>query len=236
MNPSEYCGSELELFAAAHRWKAYLRCQMAPYVRGRVLEVGAGRGGTTAVLARLPHESWLCLEPDPGLAECIRRDAAAGRLPPVAVRTETLAALNDGECFDTILYIDVLEHIEDDAGELVRAMARLGEGGHLIVLSPAHPALFSEFDRAVGHFRRYRRSSLTAAAPAGLELVRCRYLDGVGILASLGNRLLLRRSMPRKADIALWDRLMVPLSRLLDPATGYRLGRSILAVWRRGGR
>ena len=60
-----------------------------------------------------------------------------------------------------------------------------------------------------------------------------RYLDSVGMMASLGNRLLLRAGMPTLRQILAWDRLMVPLSRRLDPWVGYRFGRSILAVWTR---
>jgi SAM-dependent methyltransferase len=230
-SPDRYCGGELELFAQARHWKDYLRAQIAPHLSGRVLEVGAGLGGTTKVLAGLPHAEWLCLEPDAVLAAAIRRDVAAGALPPVEVAVGTLAALPAGRLFDTILYIDVLEHIEDDRGELAAAAARLAPGGRLVVLSPAHAMLFSDFDRAVGHCRRYARDSLRAAAPPGLKLARLRYLDGVGMLASLANRWLLRKSLPSAADIALWDRVMVPLSRRVDPLLGYRLGKSVLAVW-----
>lgn len=231
--PESYCGSELELFAAARRWKAYIRTQLAPFVRGRVLEVGAGLGATTAVLAALPHDSWLCLEPDAAQAAEISRQVAVGALPPVQVRRGTVAALAAEERFDAILYIDVLEHIADDAAEMAAAARHLAPGGALVVLSPAHPELYSAFDKAIGHYRRYRRASLRAAMPAGLDLACLHYLDGVGMLASLLNRLLLRKDLPTRADIALWDGVMVPASRLLDPLLGYRLGRSILGVWRR---
>lgn len=231
--PDVYCGGELELFARAHRWKAYLRARIAPWLGGRVLEVGAGLGATTAVLASLPHAAWSCLEPDRTMAETLRRRTACGELPPLTVAGGTIADLAAGERFDTILYIDVLEHIAGDREELARAAGHLAPGGHLVVLSPAHQALYSAFDRAVGHVHRYDRASLRAAAPAGLELRRLDYLDAVGLLASLANRWLLRKDLPAAADIALWDGVMVPLSRLLDPLLGHRLGKSILGVWRR---
>lgn len=233
--PEHYCGGELELFAAARRWKAYARAEIAPFVRGRVLEVGAGMGGTTAVFTGLPHAGWVCLEPDAGLADAIRRQVAAGTLPPLEVRRGTLAALDAAERFDTILYLDVLEHIADDRAELAQAARHLAAGGHLIVLSPAHQWLYSAFDGAVGHFRRYGRDRLRAAAPAELKAVRLAYLDSIGMLASLANRWLLRKEMPTTANIAVWDGIMVPLSRRLDRLLGYRLGKSILGVWRQPG-
>jgi hypothetical protein len=131
------------------------------------------------------------------------------------------------------MYIDVLEHIEDDAGEIAAAAARLRLGGHLIVLSPAHPWLFSPFDAAIGHWRRYTRKGLRSLGPAGCGLVRLRMLDAVGLLASAANRLLLRSAMPTAGQIALWDRGMVPVSRVIDPVLGHRVGKSVLAVWRR---
>ena len=228
---SSYCGGELEIFATVRHWKAYVRQQVSPWLGGRVLEVGAGLGATTGVLATLPHSDWLSLEPDGLLAEAIRRQVAAGTLPPVAVRHGTVTALDAAERFDTILYIDVLEHIADDHGELARAASHLAPGGRLIVLSPAHPLLYSAFDRAIGHYRRYGRQTLQAAAPAELVLSRLSFLDSVGMLASLANRWLLRKDLPSAADIRLWDGVMVPLSRVVDGVFGYRLGKSILAVW-----
>ena len=135
--------------------------------------------------------------------------------------------------FDTILYMDVLEHIADDRAELARAADQLRHGGHLIVLAPAHQWLFTPFDEAIGHYRRYTKSTLRAAAPDGLTLARLVYLDSIGMLASLGNRLVLKSSMPSPGQIALWDRLMVPLSRVADPFLGYSLGKSVLAVWKK---
>lgn len=220
---ARYPGGELALFRAAVRWKAYFRAQMAPFIGGDVVEVGAGMGGTTALLARLPHRRWLCLEPDPELAAHIRSHE---------VRVGVLADLPAGERFDTVLYVDVLEHIADDRAELAAAAARLRPGGRIVVLAPAHQALFSPIDQAFGHHRRYDRAGLLAAAPPGLRLERLRHLDSAGMLLSLANRWLLRQTLPTPAQIAVWDRLVVPVSRVLDPLTGWRLGKSVLAVWR----
>lgn len=101
------------------------------------------------------------------------------------------------------------------------------------MLCPAHQFLFTPFDAAIGHHRRYDAPRLRAVAPPSLELERCIYLDAVGMLASLGNKLLLRSASPTEGQIQLWDRLMVPLSTHLDGWLGHRLGKSVLAVWRR---
>lgn len=116
---------------------------------------------------------------------------------------------------------------------LPRTGATLAPSGHLIVLAPAHAYLMSEFDRAIGHYRRYDTASLTALTPQRFELVRLRYLDSCGMLASLANRWLSRQSLPTHEQIAFWDRRIVPVSRRLDPWLAHRLGKSILAVWRK---
>ncbi len=230
MTSEHYVGTELELFAQAVNWKSYLRRLIVPHFGPEVLEVGAGIGGTTRVLYDGAVTRWVCHEPDPALATTLR----AGPLPAACeVVVGTLANLPEGAAFDTILYIDVLEHIEDDRAELERAARRLKPGGRLVVLSPSHQFLYTPFDRAIGHYRRYSRATLRAAAPAGLAEVRLSYLDAAGLLLSLGNRVVLRSAMPTASQIAFWDGCVVPISRFLDPLFAHRVGKSILGVWRR---
>jgi SAM-dependent methyltransferase len=226
MQPGKYVGTELDIFAEAVNWKRYWAAAIAPYIRGDVLECGAGVGSNTPLLRHLaPHRSWTCTEPDADLCRRLRDRAGCRVIQGV------LADLPGAERFDAILYIDVLEHIEDDRGEISSAVRRLNPGGVIVVLAPAHGFLFTPFDRAVGHFRRYNRAAIAACAAPDLELVLCRYLDSAGLLASLGNRLLLRQSAPALAQILFWDRRLVPISRRLDPLLRHRLGKSILAVW-----
>jgi SAM-dependent methyltransferase len=228
----EYIGDELEVFALATNWKRYFASLLAPHIRGRVLEVGAGIGETTKALHRPGLASWTCLEPDARLASKLEHlRLADGARPEVVVGD--VSRLDAARRFDTIVYIDVLEHIADDAGELRRASARLAPGGALVVLSPAFPALFSEFDRAIGHERRYTRRSLAAAYPRELRRESLFYADCVGAALSLANRVLLRESMPTAAQVRFWDRVVVPISRVVDPLVGRAVGRSVIAVYTR---
>jgi hypothetical protein len=102
-------------------------------------------------------------------------------------------------------------------------------------MAPAHQSLYTPFDRAIGHFRRYDRASLRAVAAEGTTLKRMIYLDSVGLLASTANRALLRQAMPTRGQIATWDRLMIPASRWLDRRIGHAIGKSVLGVWTRDG-
>ena len=233
MSSTTYLGTELDTFAHAANWKQYLRDVITPYLRGHVLEVGGGIGATTSAFRSGAQTSWTALEPDPELAARFA-DRTSRLAGPVGIIVGTLDAVQARPLFDCVIYIDVLEHIEKDAEELQRAAARLRPGGTIVVLSPAHQSLYTAFDEAIGHYRRYDRRSLGALTPAGTTLVDMRYLDSAGLWLSVGNRVLLRSASPTVSQVLLWDRWCIPFSRRIDRLFGNRLGKSILAVWRRG--
>jgi SAM-dependent methyltransferase len=231
MNEFRYVGSELDLFALANNWKSYWSQHVRPFIRGDVLEVGAGIGSNTLMLDHAGQGRWICLEPDPHLfLRLVRLLEDAPNRRSYAPVCGTLQSLGN-EQFDTIIYIDVLEHIDDDGKELNRAIVHLRQEGHLIVLSPAHQFLFTPFDAAIGHVRRYNRSMLRQISPTGSRLKYLRYLDSIGLIVSMANLLLLRKSMPTTAQIRFWDEWIVPISKVLDSSFRFKIGKSIVAVW-----
>ena len=230
----EYVGAELELFSHAANWKKYYGDLIRPFFGDELLEVGAGIGATTAELCDGAQKRWICLEPDARMAAEIQRKIADGKLPAKCeVEINTLDKLPADALFDSIIYIDVLEHIEHDRAEIQAATAHLRDGGHLIVLSPAHQFLFTPFDQAIGHFRRYDKKSLAALIPRELETVRLIYLDSAGAFASLGNKIALQQSMPTLGQILFWDRNLVPVSTFFDKLIGFRAGKTIVGIWRK---
>jgi SAM-dependent methyltransferase len=232
--PFSYVGSELDLFSGAHNWKAYWASALAPYMRGDVIEVGAGIGGSTKFLCDAGQRRWLCLEPDPKLAEQIERRIASGELPDCChVRRGVLSDLDAEERADTIVYIDVLEHIADDVEEVRCATGHLRSGGRLVVLSPAFNSLYSPFDRAVGHYRRYTRRDVHRLTVTGLRIESVFFLDSLGLFASAANRLFLRSPMPSSRQIEAWDRRIVPVSRYVDRLFHRLFGRTIVMVWQK---
>jgi SAM-dependent methyltransferase len=234
MNPEfSYSGTELDQAALAINWKSYFASRLARYVAGRVLEVGAGLGGTTVRLRDGRQTGWLCLEPDPQLASRLESTLLAHSSPvPTRVIKGDLSTLAPDQQFDCILYIDVLEHIEDDRGELTRAAEHLAAGGALVVLCPAFPILFSQMDHALGHFRRYTKPTLAAVFPPNLERRELFYLDSLGMIASLANKLFLRQSAPNEKQVKFWDGWIIPVSRaVLDGLFFHSIGRSVIAIY-----
>ena len=232
----EYVGTELDLFAHAKNWKKYWSSQISQYIRGDVLEVGAGIGANTPLLDPSCAKSWICLEPDPNLADRLRisvQAAGSSTASKCSVVTGTTRDMDPNFPFDCLLYIDVLEHIEQDKDELERASTLLRPQGSIVVLSPAHNWLYTAFDKSIGHFRRYNSATLRRCKPAACIVDRIFYLDSCGLLASAANRLLLNQSTPTLNQILFWDRYLVRPSTRLDVMLRRSLGKSIVGVFRK---
>lgn len=230
-----YIGDELEVFQHAVNWKDYWCHKISPYVGSDILEVGAGIGGTTRVLAKnFTFNSFLGIEPDAQMVEHLHSLQAQGEIPAsYAFEIATINDLPETALYDTILYIDVLEHLEFHAEEVQMAQKHLKKGGYLVILSPAYNFLYTEFDKAIGHYRRYNRPMMHSLTPAGLRPVTTFNLDMVGLLASAGNLLVLKSPQPSLKQILFWDRVLVPISRIVDRLFFYRFGRSIIQVWQK---
>jgi len=226
----DYIGNELELFQYANNWKAYWSSVVGPHIKGSTLEVGAGLGGNVDLLIPFADE-YVALEPDPKLAQEILER------PGLEVRVGTTETMDDNKIYDTVLYIDVLEHIQNDRAEFLRAVRLLKTGGNLIVLCPAHQYLYSPFDKAVGHFKRYSKKDFRAFNDLGGDtaLRKLTYLDSTGMLASLANKTLLKSSLPTPKQIKFWDSVLVPMSKFTDKLSFGAVGKTVIGVWQKTG-
>ena len=234
MATTEYIGEELHLFKDAVNWKQYWISSIQKYIHSNVLEVGAGIGiNTFLILETCPDiHKITTIEPDPKLAKEIGYMTST-HAKKVEQFTGYLSEFPVKQKFDTILYIDVIEHIENDAAELELAKTYLTEGGHLIVLVPAFNTLFSPFDKEIGHYRRYTKNTLQSSAPKDLNLIKLFYLDSLGAFASLTNKLILKQKNPTKKQIQQWDKLIVPTSKFTDIIFGSFFGKSLVGIWKK---
>lgn len=183
---------EFEALREARNYRRAIIQEFAPYLRGRVLEVGAGIGQMTAELKSLPAiEYLLAVEPEPAFCAEFRKT-----LPGQPLLEGTIAALTDPGPWHGIVSLNVLEHVPDDVAEL-KAFARLlGPGrGQLCLFVPAGPEIYAPIDRDFGHQRRYSRGELKSKlTQAGFEIRQMDYFNFVGYFAwwlnfaSLGQR------------------------------------------------
>lgn len=233
MESQSYIGGELELFQVAENWKQYYGSFIKPHLKGTVIEVGAGIGGTTKHLCDGSQTEWLCIEPDNRLEQHVVAMIENNELPYCCKSICGVLSDVKNKQADAIIYIDVIEHIEDDKEELLKASTYLKPGGVLAILVPAHQYLYSNFDKSIGHYRRYSRKQLKAVIPSTLTIEKALYLDSVGLTASLAQKLLLKQSYPKVSQIKIWDNFMVPISKITDWLTGYNLGKSVLLIARK---
>jgi protein-L-isoaspartate O-methyltransferase len=233
MEGNKYIGKELEIFAHATNWKKYYGSIIKSHFGERVLEVGAGIGTTTSALYNPQIREWVCLEPDAEFVQILHQKIEKNELPAAChPKLGTVQELPADDLYDCILYIDVLEHIENDWMEVQASAKHLKPGGRLIVLSPAHHWLFTPFDQAIGHYRRYSKKTLSRISPGNCTLENLIYLDAAGLCLSLANKIILKQSMPTVSQILFWDRWIVPISRVLDRILMFNLGKSVVGVWK----
>jgi ubiquinone/menaquinone biosynthesis C-methylase UbiE len=228
----QYKGEELILFKNAVNWKSYFARSLKKYIQGTVLEVGSGIGINAIYLHNSHVKNWTFLEPDENLAGQIKAGISIPQSAQSEIINGTIQSITNRK-FDVILYIDVLEHIQDSKSELAYAAELLQSNGHLIILAPAHPFLFSKFDEAIGHFRRYNKRILKQEIPPMFDIVKIFYLDSFGAMASVANKLILSQKYPTTRQINFWDKILIPASRLTDPLTRSLFGKTIIGIFKK---
>jgi SAM-dependent methyltransferase len=228
---------DLECLAASRNFFDWVLEEFDPYLRGRVLEVGAGRGTITRkLIERNRNLSVVALEPAENMFVAL--DAFAALTSGAEARKETLLEYGPqvADPFDAVLYVNVLEHIADDALEIGRAADALRPGGALLVFGPALESLYSELDHRAGHYRRYSVDHLSRIVEAaGLRIVSARYFDVLGVLPYLVVYRWLRHASISSSSVWGYDRLIVPTSRFIqrvlrDPP----LGKNVILVALKG--
>ncbi len=225
-----YPGRDLEAMSFAQNYHRWIVDELSPYLGDCVAEVGAGSGSISRLLLDCGVKRLRAFEPSdnlyPRLAEALRDDCRA-----IAVKDFFHAARS--EAFDSIVYVNVLEHIEEDRAEVARAFDALNRGGHLLLFVPALAWLFSAHDREIGHFRRYTKVGLrNVVVDAGFTIVKARYFDAFGIVPWYVNFVLLRNSLSSKS-VDLYDRIAVPVLRAIESAITPPIGKNLLLVARK---
>lgn len=229
-----YEGRDLEVLADMPNYYAWIMETFAPYVSGRTIEYGAGTGTISALLA--PSATALTLvEPSGNLVEVLR--ARFARDPVVEIKQEFLekhVAAVASASIDTIVMVNVLEHVEDDRAALTELLRVLKPGGHILIFVPALQFLMSELDRVHGHFRRYHKGDLVSKVEqAGGHTLVCRYFDVPGVLSWLLINKMLGSITFNPTLVRIYDRLVVPVTRLGERMIALPFGKNLILIARK---
>jgi SAM-dependent methyltransferase len=204
-----------------------------PYIGRSVVEIGVGHG---AYRRQLPShvDRYVGLDVHPGLVERARALYPEARFLQGDLMDPTTVGEVAKERCDTVLCVNVLEHIEDDRRAAAHLLSMLVAGGHLLLFVPAHPTLYTDLDRLAGHHRRYTRDGLAELFPADIGTVRrLEYFNPIGGLGWWVNGLFPHRSLDSRVvngQLGLFDKYILPASRVANRLTRSFFGQSLLCV------
>ena len=226
--PQHYPGKELQVMSFAVNYHRWIIDEFEPYLGETIAEVGAGMGSVSKLLLDKRIKRLFAFEPShnmyPILEQTLRQE-------------ERARAVNDffspryaQEGFDSVIYINVLEHIQEDRTELANVFAALKSKGHLLLFVPALSWLHSDVDRQMGHCRRYAKKTLSdLVEDVGFTIVKARYFNLGGIIPWYVNFVLLRNSFGN-VSVSLYDRLAVPTMKMIERVVPPPIGKNVLLI------
>ena len=220
---------ELEFFDAAKNWRRYQFENILKYINSSVLDVGPGTGNNIQYYKDKASQITL-LEINKNLANSLKLKFD-GDKKIIVLNTDIHS---QEKKFDTILYMDVLEHIEDDEKEIDKALKQLNSGGNLIFFVPAYQFLYSDFDKAIGHIKRYNKKFfLSFKKDENITIIELKYIDSIGFFIAVLNKLF---NKDNKESIGLgvkiWDKLIF-LSKIMDLIFLNKFGKSLFCIMKK---
>jgi 2-polyprenyl-3-methyl-5-hydroxy-6-metoxy-1,4-benzoquinol methylase len=208
------------------KWVADL---CAPHLGASVLDVGAGTGSVTQHLVEGRYV--VATDLTESSVEAMRRRFHG--LDSVEVHKADLRTWDPGRRFDSVLMVNVLEHIRDDVGVLSSLQRFLGPGGSIVIYTPALNGLFGRWDDYAGHFRRYSKWRLGEVfRQASLDTVELRYVNLLAIPAWILFSPVMSVDGDARHSLSIWDRTAVPLTRFIESRVRVPIGLNILGVGR----
>jgi hypothetical protein len=232
-----YPGRELEAMAGAYNYHRWILEIFKPYLGKQLVEVGAGRGSfSELILGTHDCDRLSLVEPSAELYQELT--SRIGRLKTdteMNCYQQTFAAaaslIKERQAPDSVIYVNVLEHIADDELELKTINRTLVLGGRVFLFVPALPKLYGAFDDRVGHVRRYTRSELDKKLlAAGFKLVLSKYFDFTGIAPWWVKYCLLRSDNMPGSSVKFYDRFVIPFVSRIETLISPPLGKNIIAI------
>jgi SAM-dependent methyltransferase len=221
LGPDPY---NLDAMTHAHNYNAWLAQQAAKALgeKATILDFGAGTGNVADAFRLLTGNAPICLEPDPSFRQ---------QLQARGFRVVTAEEISPGSV-DGAYTMNVLEHIEDDVAALSTLRGMLRPGARMYAFVPAYQILFSDWDRAVGHMRRYSCTTLQQSVEgAGFRVIASRYSDSLGFFVTLGLKLSgLAKGAISSGSVRVYDRFGFPVSLAFDRLANRVVGKNAWIV------
>jgi 2-polyprenyl-3-methyl-5-hydroxy-6-metoxy-1,4-benzoquinol methylase len=230
-----YVGKDLEAMDFAVNYHKWILDEFRPFLGKRVVEVGAGTGSFSELLLQENIDSLSLVEPSEMFGSLTAKVSQIKNQTKVdfyqSIFSEVASEIFDKQKPDSIIYVNVLEHIEDDASELEFIYKTLGKGGRCFIFVPALMSLYGEFDRKIGHFRRYtKREVKEKCQAAGFKVLKSKYFDFAGMLPWFVKYKLLKSDSLDSGAVTMYDKMAIPFVRQMEKFVNVPLGKNVLMV------
>ena len=218
-----YPGWELKYFDKAYNFRQYQFKLIKNHLSGKLAEIGAGTGVFIPFYKKVT-KSITIYEPSINLFQILKRKYQN-------MRIFNKILIKNNKLYDTIIYMDVIEHIKNYENELEKAVAQLKTNGKLIVNVPAFNFLFSKFDKDVGHYKRFHKKDfVNFCKKNNLKIIKLKYYDFVGFILILFSKYLFKPNHKKfGSNIKLWN-LLIPVSKFLDRIFCNIFGKSLIFI------
>ena len=237
-----YAGKDLEAMSFAVNYHRWILSIFEPHLGKRIVEVGAGTGSFSELLLEQHLNSLSLVEPSTAMHQQLCRRMEELR-PAVTVKTYNDVFANVAEEIrstaqpDSVIYVNVLEHIADDVNELNVINRTLDAGGRLFLFVPALSWLHGSMDRQLGHFRRYTRTELERkCVAAGFRVIVSRYFDVMGVLPWWVKYKLLKSKEMEAGAVRFYDQRVVPVARMMESSIEPPIGKNVVLIAEKVGR
>ena len=232
-----YTGRELEAMAAASNYHRWILAVFKPFLGRHLVEVGAGLGSfSELILGQHPCETLSLVEP----SDEMHRELA-GRTWPTQTTTQVdtyhanfidaASLIKAKQTPDSVIYVNVLEHIAEDEIELQAVHQTLSDNGRIFLFVPALQWLYGSFDERVGHVRRYSKRQLEEKlARSGFKILQSSYFDLAGVAPWWIKYRLLKSATMGQRGVRFYDRFIVPAARRIESAAAPPIGKNVIVV------
>lgn len=230
-----YVGKDLEAMSFAVNYHKWILEEFRPFLGRHVVEVGAGTGSFSEMILQEKIDSLSLVEPSgmfESLTENINQTRNGTRVNFYkSFFSEAAAEILDKQKPDSIIYVNVLEHVEDDRAELKHIYRTLSKGGRCFIFVPALMSLYGEFDRKIGHFRRYtKREVEEKCQSAGFKVVKSKYFDFAGIVPWYVKYKILKSDSLASGAVTLYDKMAIPFIKGMETLVNVPLGKNVLLI------
>jgi SAM-dependent methyltransferase len=232
--PEHFPGDVLEDLGDMPNYNGWIVDHFTPWLGGRAVEIGAGLG-TISERMRPGVDRLDLVEPSPDLARrLVEKFAGDPDLEVFDQTLETWMAKGTPETYDSIVMVNVLEHIEDDFAAARGLYDALKVGGALMIFVPALPFLYSNLDKIYGHYRRYTKPTLRdCVSAAGFEIEKLHYVDVAGVLPWWLLNTILGKTSFHGSSLQVYDKCVVPVTRICESVLHPPFGKNLILVARK---